>query len=280
MSEKAHSVAVRGVEGNPRTVKAEVEVDASPEAVWAALTKAEELTRWFPLEAEVEPGKRLKMSWRGDYLVDSKIHTWEPGKKLAITTDSWGIGPLLLEYEIEGKGGRTIVRVVHSGFGHGDDWDAFYDGVQRGWRFELGGLKHYLEWHAGEEREVAWARQPTGLSFEEAWERVTGPGGLSADGAMGQSTPGEAFRFVMPSGDELTGTTRVCRPPRQFVATIDNWNNAYFRMEMETGEGSMSAKGTEVILWMSAYGVDRVKMQALESRLQGLLADLLAAVTA
>ena len=33
-----------------------IEIDASPEAVWRAISDGEELGRWFPLEAEVVPG--------------------------------------------------------------------------------------------------------------------------------------------------------------------------------------------------------------------------------
>ena len=39
-----------------RTIEKELEIDAPIEAVWKALTDAEELTNWFPLEARVKPG--------------------------------------------------------------------------------------------------------------------------------------------------------------------------------------------------------------------------------
>jgi uncharacterized protein YndB with AHSA1/START domain len=39
-----------------RTIVKEIEVDASVEVVWKALTDGTELARWFPLEATVEPG--------------------------------------------------------------------------------------------------------------------------------------------------------------------------------------------------------------------------------
>lgn len=34
-----------------------IEIDATPERVWKALTDAADLVRWFPLEAKVEPGE-------------------------------------------------------------------------------------------------------------------------------------------------------------------------------------------------------------------------------
>ncbi len=48
-----------------RAVEREIEIDAPVGAVWKALTDAEELTRWFPLNAGVTPGVggSVWMSW-------------------------------------------------------------------------------------------------------------------------------------------------------------------------------------------------------------------------
>ena len=40
-----------------------IDIDASADAVWSALTEARELTRWFPLEARVIPGEGGSMYW-------------------------------------------------------------------------------------------------------------------------------------------------------------------------------------------------------------------------
>jgi uncharacterized protein YndB with AHSA1/START domain len=39
-----------------RRVEREIEINAVVEDVWKALTDANELARWFPLEARVTPG--------------------------------------------------------------------------------------------------------------------------------------------------------------------------------------------------------------------------------
>lgn len=39
-----------------------VGIEASPDAVWKALTEPAELARWFPLEASVKPGSNLEPS--------------------------------------------------------------------------------------------------------------------------------------------------------------------------------------------------------------------------
>lgn len=38
-----------------RSVEQIIEIDAPVEAIWKALTDAEEMTRWFPLEAGTNP---------------------------------------------------------------------------------------------------------------------------------------------------------------------------------------------------------------------------------
>ena len=42
-------------ETKTRTIETEIRIDAPVDQVWQALTDPEELVRWFPLEAGVEP---------------------------------------------------------------------------------------------------------------------------------------------------------------------------------------------------------------------------------
>ena len=69
-----------------RSVEGSLEIDASPERVWEALTTAEDLERWFPLEARVEPGVggSVWLSWKNEYAATSEIVEWEPARALAI----------------------------------------------------------------------------------------------------------------------------------------------------------------------------------------------------
>jgi len=46
-----------------RAFQMSLEIDASPEDVWRALTEAGELVRWFPVEARVTPGAGGTMAW-------------------------------------------------------------------------------------------------------------------------------------------------------------------------------------------------------------------------
>ena len=48
-----------------RSFSMSIDIDATPEEVWRALTDAGELMRWFPLQARVTPGKGGSVFWGG-----------------------------------------------------------------------------------------------------------------------------------------------------------------------------------------------------------------------
>ena len=52
------------------------------------------------------------------------------------------------------------MRLVHSGFGAGAEWDDEFDSISNGWKFERRGLRHYLQRHFGKDRRVAWGVDP------------------------------------------------------------------------------------------------------------------------
>src|SRR6266851_3761952 len=95
----------------------EVEINATPDQVFRALTEAEQIVRWFAPEARVEPGPDGNMvggtyyiSWGPGADGTSKISIWEPGQRFA------GFEERLRETD-------TLRRLVHSGFGRGAGWD-------------------------------------------------------------------------------------------------------------------------------------------------------------
>jgi len=124
--------------GVTRSVTCAIEIDAVPAEVWRALTEARELERWFPLEARVEPGEggSIHMSWRNEYAGSSNIVAWEPERLLRTTWGFEGEGPggavQFTDYRIEGSGGRTLVRVVTSGFPDSHDWDDWFESTHHG----------------------------------------------------------------------------------------------------------------------------------------------------
>ena len=63
-----------------RSFSMSIDIDATPEVVWRALTDAGELMRWFPLQARVTPGKGGTVFWGWDehWAWESQIDAWEP----------------------------------------------------------------------------------------------------------------------------------------------------------------------------------------------------------
>ncbi len=210
-----------------RSVETELEIEASREEVWKALTDAEELVRWFPLEAETDPGPGgfIRLCWDQHLDWHHRIEAWEPPHHLVTSYEAdpklgqavSGVDPstqggdkklrLAVDYKLEGRGGKTVLRLVHSGFLASPDWDDEYDGVRCGWRFELFGLREYLERHRDKTRSVAWARAVTEAPAETIWERLTGKGGLALEGALSPLKSGEPFAFKTVYGDTFRGIT-------------------------------------------------------------------------
>ena len=75
----------------PRSHEHQIIIDAPVEAVWKALTDAEELTRWLCDKARVIPGEggRMWSAWgESELQSDGKIiEVWEPGKRLTLVLD-------------------------------------------------------------------------------------------------------------------------------------------------------------------------------------------------
>lgn len=273
-----------------RTVEAEIEIAAPAEAVWKALTDADELTRWFPLTAEVTPGEggRLWLGWGDLAEWEHRIEIWEPGvhlrtrysqpspteRPLALE-DVEGRAPeergteLAVDYFLEAREGRTVLRVVHSGFGAETSWDSEYHGVRRGWRYELRSLRHYLERHPGVARQVAWAKKLIDISMEEAWERLMSPDALLSSGTLSGLEVGGRYQLRSTLGRVFKGVVQTLDPPFEFSGTVENLGDSLFRVAAE-----MIGSEATVIIWLSTYGLSRVRVGELEAEFKMLLERL------
>lgn len=259
-----------------RTVEQEMEIDAPLSAVWKALTEAKELVRWFPTETRVNPGLggSIWLRWEDEYEAESGIEIWEPERHLRLMFPIHGSTEFATDYFLQsrtsggrvGGGGGTVLRVVTSGFGVGDDWDVQFEDVRSGWAFELCGLRHYLERHRGKDRVVARARAAYTCDSGEAWARLTGPGGwLGPEGLDGLAV-GESY-VARTTAATLAGIVQVWDSPRQFVATVDGWNDALLRVELYA---------SAAVIWLSTYGVPAGDVQSLERAWQTSIDELFA----
>ena len=238
-----------------RSVEGEVRIEAPPERVWRALTAADELERWFPLEAEVEPGEggSIYLSWGGEVAGASEILVWEPPHHLRT---SWDWGGAVTDYYVEAaEGGGTHLRVVTSGFPTDASWDDWVEGTRRGWAYELRSLRHYLERHDGKDRTVVYVRRAVDLEREEIWERLTGPAGLDVRWLEGEVV------------DDAPPTQRALRPRAL--------EDALLRISVEPGHGADGPSGAmEATLFLSAWGDDRGRLEGLEKEWRTVLEQL------
>jgi len=281
----------RNVIDSARTIQKELTINAPVEAVWKALTDAEELIRWFPLEARVKPGAggSIWQAWRDYEEGELPIEIWEPNKHLRLIwpqTVAGGalakqegepgtgavLGPLAVDFHLQGRGGSTVVRLVHSGFSSDTIWDETYDGIRRGWNYEIRGLRHYLEHHRGVPRLVAWARTTLAIPLTEAWQRLTGRDGLLREGSLAGKKEGDRYAITTAAGHGLEGTVYILDPPKDFCGTVDNMNRSLFRIHNDKSCGGEDV--LEANLWLSCYGISSQEVQDFEKRYGALLRRL------
>lgn len=252
-----------------RSTEMSREIDAPVEAVWKALTEAEELQRWFPLEATVA-SKEVNLTWGGG--IDWKMEIEEQKENEYLR---WGydkdhhhlVGQqarrLAVAFFLEAKKGSTMLRIVHSGFGMEESWDDLYDGVRRGWQTESISLKHYLENHAGKNRLVALAEITSKKTEEELWEV------LMADGI---TINGDHYSYKTPLGDIYEGALLFSNPPLDFCGTLQHLNNALLRVSIER---FYPGADNTIWVWISAYDITAEEIKNLQQKWQEKLQQLI-----
>jgi uncharacterized protein YndB with AHSA1/START domain len=266
-----------------REIEKRIEISAPIEAVWKALTDAEELMRWFPLDARSTPGPggSIWYSWGPPYEGESRIEIWDPPRRIRLAGD-WGHAKsetsqkvaghspeqVAMDFVLEGETGKTVLRLVHSGFNAGAEWDDEFEGTNRGWDQELLGLKHYLENHAGQNRRAVWARTRIEASKEEVWNRVLCPAGLNLEGLK----EGASFDRTTSSHERLQGRVLRFGPPGDFCAVLENWNNAFFRLSVE--KSSKPRFHAEPHLWLSTYGLMNFQVMSIQTNWTRMLVKL------
>jgi uncharacterized protein YndB with AHSA1/START domain len=244
-------------------IEKQMELDAPAEKIWRMLTDPRELVRWFPLEARVEPGKggKISLSWGPDCEATARIDIWEPGRRLRWVESGSGQA-VAVEWTMEARGGKTLLRLVQSNFRAGADGDQeFYDSTNYGWDFMLLNLRHHLERHAGKPRLVAWPRWKVERPREEIYQKLAGPRGIFIEGAQGNLRGGERYSLRTATGETWSGRAEFTVPERGFCVTVESLHDALAWLTIE-GPGPKH----EVQLWFSTYGIAQSEVDALENK--------------
>lgn len=130
-----------------RMLEKELFIKAPPERVFQALTKKEDLERWFLTKAEVDlrPGGAIRFAWEPGTFEVGKILVCEPPYRLSYTWETFGPGTTTITFELTAENDGTRLHLIHTGIGAGEDWDNYYTSINGGWSAHLADLASWLE---------------------------------------------------------------------------------------------------------------------------------------
>ena len=143
-----------------RTIEQTIQIEASPSAVFRALTDANELSRWWTTRAESDPRTGGSFSYTWEFEEQTERNHTREDVYADVTPDEhirydWPmpLGNTVVDFRLEPSGDGTELVLEHEGWGTGGDWDQAYEMHVGGWQFFLGNLKTYLE--RGEDRRAS-----------------------------------------------------------------------------------------------------------------------------
>lgn len=230
-----------------------IDIDATLDEVWQALTTGDGLARWFGPYARVTPGVggSVGVGWDPNEMWDTPITVWEPLKHLQTVSEmpakDGGVVRLAVDYYVEARGGTVRVRLVHSGFDDSETWDGYIDGLDAGWTFFLFNLKHALERHRGVARQQLSARFTT-TAPAGGVHPVFGAEGLRVRPAVDALRAGDVCHLTL-GGEEATGTVVVARVPRGIAFVVPAWHDGLLFIERESLDDTHTLG-----VWLSLYG--------------------------
>jgi uncharacterized protein YndB with AHSA1/START domain len=231
------------VTDDSRAIDLSVEVPGTPQEVWEAIATGPGITSWFvPHTVEGRAGGAVTMDF-GYGVQAAHVTAWEPPHRLVLEGDR-----LAFEWLVEARSGDTcVVRLVNSGFGEGDDWDAQYDGMSTGWRLFLENLRLHQEHFGGRAARSFIPTQMLPGGLDSAFEQVCAALGIPAD-----LEDGARFRTAGDRVPSLSGVVdRALRLPgaTAYLLVLD---------EPAPGHAILAAEGTgdtvAVSVWLYLYG--------------------------
>jgi uncharacterized protein YndB with AHSA1/START domain len=130
-----------------RSIEKELFIKAAPERVFQALTKKEDLERWFLKKAEVDLrlGGTIRFEWGPGVSNIGKILVLEPPHRLSYSWEAQTPSVTTVTFELTQENDGTRLHVINTGFGEGEDWDGYYDLRNNGWDIHLANLTSWIE---------------------------------------------------------------------------------------------------------------------------------------
>jgi uncharacterized protein YndB with AHSA1/START domain len=156
-----------------RRVDKSIELDASPEEVWAAVATGPGLSSWFVPHSFDEVSGEGEADFGGGQSATGRLLALEPGHRVkygAPEGSPQDQNGFALEFLVEGRGqGSTVLRLMHSGFS-GDNWELEYEGTNRGWDLFLHNLASYFTYFRGKPVKNVVAMTFTSADAAHVWE--------------------------------------------------------------------------------------------------------------
>ena len=192
-----------------RRLEKHVELDATPDEVWEAISTGPGIATWFvPHEVEPRAGGTVEQDYGGGSTTCGRVTAWEPGRRFAygaFEPPEDGRPNYAYEFLVTGRdGGGTVLRFVQSGFLDGADWDDEYDSFDAGWSLFFANLSSYLRHFAGLPVRNAVAMSYTAGSARDIWPAVHRSLGFTGPPAVG-----EAVTLTPDGPASITGVVDV-----------------------------------------------------------------------
>jgi uncharacterized protein YndB with AHSA1/START domain len=193
-------------------IRREVQLAASPEEVWAAVTTAEGNAAWL------FPGPQLEGREGATDGAGTTVTAWDPPNRYAVRTEGDGGWFNALEFVIEGREGSTTLRYAHSGI-IVEDWDNQYDAANQHTDFYLHTLGQYLQ-HFNGRRATFVGDVPGGINAPAASAEADGFSRLrEALGVGDGAAEGDSVR--LPAPGDVDGVVDYARPSFLGIRTRD-----------------------------------------------------------
>ena len=230
------------------SIELEVEVAGIPEEVWRAVATGPGISSWYvPHTVEEWAGGAAMASFGPgpEMQIPGRVAVWEPPRRICFDGGE-GVDGLEFEWTVEPAGeDRCVVRLVNSGFGEGNEWDAQYDAMVEGWGLFMSNLGLHLE-HFGGQTAVSVLPTAMGISSrDEQWAGLTTALGISSAPKVG-----ERIEANSPDAPPLAGTVVEAGPYRIALLLDEPAPGTAFVAVESFGEHAGAS------VWLYLYGAD------------------------
>ncbi len=259
---------------NPsRVLELTVDLPTDPDTVWRLLTDPAWIAQWFApqVEGSGEPGGTLTLCWGPEMRWNTKVAAAER-ERLVRWQDDFDAyqqlpataAPIVIEWQLSPGPGGTRLRLVHSGFGDGADWDDMVDGTKAGWTFFLWHLLETVRHHLGQRRTVLFERRPSTLTRDALGTRLFGPEGLAL--APPRPESGSTAQVSLDGQPRRFEVQHARFPTQLFGKFPELGGGAVLLIEMEPGRTGPVQTG----LWLSTWGLAPGTLESLRGGLRSL----------